>query len=202
MKSNSKWCKDITKLLRLINFNVKQAAKRSISEITSRIRNVMKDEFTKGWKQYLNNDKRSDTSMGNKLRCYRTFKTDFCTEKYLLDCKNYTFRSNICRLRISCHKLFIETGKYLPKKARLKPEERICKFCNSGEVEDELHFLLRCNLYSDERSYLLCKISDLYKNFNELSDVMKFRVLLNSENKEIMWALGHYITSSFKKRGN
>ena len=162
----------------------------------------MKDEFIKGWKQYINNDKRKDISMGNKLRCYRTFKTNYSTEKYLLNCNNYTFRSNICRLRISCHKLFIETGRYLPKKDRLKAEERICKYCNLGEVEDELHFLLRCNLYSNERSDLISKMSNLYNNFSELSDVIKFNILINNENNEIIRALGYYITTCFKKRGN
>ena len=33
----------------------------------------------------------------------------------------------------------------------LKLEERVCSICSSGEVEDEYHFLLKCDVFSDIR---------------------------------------------------
>ena len=33
----------------------------------------------------------------------------------------------------------------------LKLEERVCSICSSGEVEDEYHFLLKCNVFADIR---------------------------------------------------
>ena len=42
--------------------------------------------------------------------------------------------------RISSHKLEIEKGRHRRKKLDVK--DRICKFCKSGEVEDEKHMLL------------------------------------------------------------
>ena len=138
--------------------------------------------------------------MGNKLRSYRLFKESFNTESYLDMCKNEVHRSNICRLRISCHNLFIETGRYRTGTQRLKPEERICSFCNLNQVEDEKHFILNCTLYADERRELVKKINMIYKGFDNLSDDNKFAFIMRCDCKDILWALGHYITTGFKKR--
>ena len=34
----------------------------------------------------------------------------------------------------------------------LKLEERVCSMCSSGEVEEEYHFLLQCNVFADIRA--------------------------------------------------
>ena len=41
----------------------------------------------------------------------------------------------------------------------VKREERICKECNSGEVEDVIHWLLRCPTWNSQRQPLM-KIDD------------------------------------------
>ena len=38
------------------------------------------------------------------------------------------------------------------------PEQRLCKLCNSGLVEDETHFLVECALYSNTRSVIFGNI--------------------------------------------
>ena len=43
----------------------------------------------------------------------------------------------LSKLHFSAHKLAIEGGRYL----NIPKHERICIACNSGEVEDEEHFL-------------------------------------------------------------
>jgi hypothetical protein len=50
--------------------------------------------------------------------------------------------------------LRIETGRY----EKLEEEERICIFCGSGEVEDERHFLCRCEAWKDERVVVLREV--------------------------------------------
>ena len=47
-------------------------------------------------------------------------------------------RSILTRFRISAHKLEIEIGRYTTPKTPL--ENRLCKQCNSSEIEDEEHF--------------------------------------------------------------
>ena len=71
---------------------------------------------------------------------------------------SYKQISTISRFRMGSHHLNIETDRYgrgyLPRSARL------CKCCNSGEREDELHFLT-CPLYQDLRRDFNFNFSDL-----------------------------------------
>ena len=56
-----------------------------------------------------------------------------------------------CKFRVSAHILVIAKGRYsVPK---IQPEDKICKFCNLNEVEDEFHFVkpMRCQLYNTHR---------------------------------------------------
>ena len=58
--------------------------------------------------------------------------------------KNKNERAMLSTLRISALKRAIEGGRYL----NIPKHERICAACNSGEVEDEEHFLLNCSLHN------------------------------------------------------
>jgi hypothetical protein len=68
---------------------------------------------------------------------YSKFKTEYEMNNYILNI-NYEDRKD--------HFLEIERGRY----TRIKKENRICKFCDLKEVEDEFHFFFRCknNSYS------------------------------------------------------
>ena len=48
------------------------------------------------------------------------------------------------KLRISNHKLMIETGRY----DQTPHNDRFCLVFNSGIIEEEFHFLLHCPKYS------------------------------------------------------
>jgi hypothetical protein len=61
-------------------------------------------------------------------------------EKYLSLIQNPTIRTTFSQYRISNHKLQIERGRY----ENIPREERICKLCDSGEVENEFHFAVTC----------------------------------------------------------
>ena len=54
------------------------------------------------------------------------------------------FRGGTAELRV-------ETGRWIG----LRREERICKECTSGEVEDEMHLGLHCEALLEERRKLL-----------------------------------------------
>ena len=73
--------------------------------------------------------------------------------------------------------LHIETGRYV--RPRLPAEERLCKICNSGEIEDEKHFLLKCQKYNFERHLLIYKLPNP-NTFFTLTDKDKLDLLLNN----------------------
>jgi hypothetical protein len=96
--------------------------------------------------------------------------------------KKYEYRKSICKLRTSSHRLLIETG----RNTNILRNKRICKNCTNQEIEDETHFLTRCQKFSGERDDLFNSISAKVKYFTNLSDKNKLFWLLNCENQEIL----------------
>ena len=86
----------------------------------------------------------------SKLRTYALFKTEPGLEKYLTDVKNVSLRQHVTKLRLSNHRLEIETGRH----DGIDQCNRLCKFC-PNEIEDEAHFLFQCSLSSHLRSRYL-----------------------------------------------
>ena len=132
---------------------------------------------TKYMAEWDNNIKNSDIA---RLDFYKKVKTSFGYEKYL-DISNFEWRRSIARLRCSSHTLQVEKGRHInqPK------EHRLCRLCNSNEIETEEHFLIGCTLYR----YLRNKFNiDVYLNSNG--------VMANTQPN----VLGKYIFEAFSMR--
>ena len=48
------------------------------------------------------------------------------------------------------------------KEKRLNPEDRLCKYCVLKECENEMHFIITCPLYINEREKLLQSVYNHY----------------------------------------
>ena len=68
-----------------------------------------------------------------------------------------------------------KNGVYVPY------EQRICPICDN-EVENEIHFLLNCDLYNDFREDLLNLATNVMPTFNDLNVCDKFNYLVANEN--------------------
>ena len=82
------------------------------------------------------------------------------------------------KFRLGNHKLRIETGRHTIPKTPINL--RICSFCHSNEVGNEIHFLFSCQLYDSLRSKFFYDITDKYSLFNELDIIAKVLFLFNS----------------------
>ena len=89
----------------------------------------------------------------SKLRTYRKMKTELELEKYLKE-GTAQQRRVMVMMRGGTNDLRIETGRY----EKLEKDERVCIFCDSGEVEDETHFLCRCDAWKKEREMVLREV--------------------------------------------
>lgn len=69
-------------------------------------------------------------------------------QKYLKEHISMHKRKEICRFRVSSHNLEVETGRWIDTPR----QERICRVCTEGQVEDEHHFIWQCQRYSAIRS--------------------------------------------------
>ena len=93
-------------------------------------------------------------------------------EKYLIylpDALKYI----VCKFYTVNHKLPIETGRY----TRIPRNERVCKMCNSGQLEDKFHFFFECPTLKELRNKFL--LANIYKR----SNVINFGRILNIKNK-------------------
>ena len=106
-------------------------------------RDILQNIENNQWSTKLWNDK--GNANGNKLRTYRKFKSELCTEQYLNLNIPRTKRSPFVKLRCGVLPLQIELGRF----QRIPIDQRICTQCDSGEVEDEMHFLMKYKKYRD-----------------------------------------------------
>ena len=144
-------------------------------------------------------DNVNDSNSHPKLRTYKLVKTTFGTEPYILTIKNKKFQRAIFRLRASSHRLAIETGRHTIPITPLAL--RKCQYCNSNDIDDEIHFTLKCQFHKKQRQDL---ISLLSTSFSDISDEESYRnafiFLLTSQDVHIIETLGKFLYSAFNKR--
>jgi hypothetical protein len=128
----------------------------------------IKEGFLELWKNQM-----KQYSEG-KLRTYTTFKVHFGFGYYLSVIGNFHHRRCLTKLRISAHRLHIETGRH----QGIPPHQRLCGQCDSGEVEDDIHFLLCCSKFREERQQLFRTISQSCNTFLQLNP-QEFFLLVN-----------------------
>ena len=144
--------------------------------------NRLKDCFLQEWRATVNSN--------SKLCFYSVYKSEFNYEKYLdfLDIRK--FRYMFSNFRVGSHELEIERGRY----HNVPRQSRVCKLCNTHSVENEYHFLLCCEHYSDLRSLYLPVKYHMRPTLN------KFNILMSSQNEIIVKAIATYLVHAFKRR--
>ena len=150
----------------------------------------MKDIFLQNWASQINNDSLNENrTVGNKLRTYRTIKTNYIYEPYLDKIGDVEKRRTLTKFRGSNHKLKIETGRYLG----LPADQRKFTFCHLDEVDDECHFLSRCSFHNQERTTLETDIG--YD-----PSTLELKTLLNKTDDKSILAVATYISTCFRNR--
>ena len=88
-----------------------------------------------------------------KLDFYSTLKNDTKYSSFLELISNVDHRKSAAKFRMGNHNLKIETGRHSYPKI---PENlRTCDHCETGNIENETHFLFRCKLYNQIRHYTI-----------------------------------------------
>ena len=168
MRTN--WIKTIEKLLNIFNLADKIGNHEKFKKCT---KYALEDNFQKWWRNSL------DDPTLIRLRFYKKLKSEFDIESYL-EMSSYQQRRLIAKLRCSDHVLEIEKGRHKGTPSH----ERICALCHD-EIEDEEHFLLKCNIYNSLR---------LKYRFEHLDDAQCFFTDKNTN------ALGQFLNEAFKIR--
>ena len=187
------WFKIVDDLVKTNRLHVNESPKLVIQHI----KRSLQSQFKSIWKEKLYDD--SQSVHGNKLRSYRTYKTDFKKEEYL-GIKSISMRGAFSRLRLSAHNLHIETGRYVSKKERKPPEKRICQYCKEDVCENEYHFIMNCTNYDCYRNELFQQIIQRHHLFANYNNNEKFLWLMSNVDMEIIPIILKYINICFSKR--
>ena len=121
---------------------------------------------------------------------YASYKSTFNFEPYLKNTLNKKYRIALSKLRLCANNLRVNSG----IRQHLQIGQRLCNLCETGNIEDEHHFVLKYTFYSELREQLLpeyIKHDSIYY-FN--------RLMSSTENADLMYRLGKFIYLSMEKR--
>ena len=88
------------------------------------------------------------------------------------------FRCGILPIRIETGRFRNIKDEESGKARKLKPEERLCLICQSGEIENKLHFLCFCPKYNYLREILFSKMQNITENFLSMRSEEKFKFMM------------------------
>lgn len=128
-----------------------------------------------------------------KLRTYIDFKPLYKAEDYVISFISRAQRSYLAQLRCGILPLHLETGRWYGTQV----ENRICKICNNGQVENEHHFLFYCDKYRDIRIKFYEEVCKIHITFLHNDDVNKLKLLMD---KSLVKIFSRYICNIYKVR--
>ena len=107
-------------------------------------------------------------------------------ENYL-NLPNKNVRQAVTKLRISAHKLPIETGRFDYRKRT----ERICSLCCDG-IGDEMHYLTQCqnSIISRTRAELLESFHKKWKGILKLTQIELTKAIFACQNDNMLSETG------------
>ena len=133
----------------------------------------LKDNFLQDWSH----------PNGSSLKDYYLYiKTIFGLEEYLVKLP-HTQRILIFCIRTSLLGIPVTLGRY----DQTSYDQRACNICNSGDIGDEYHFLLECQLLHEIRN------KHLPEYFWKYPNKYKFRLLLNSKNISLISKVAKFV---------
>jgi hypothetical protein len=142
----------------------------------------LRDQYIQSWRETINHSP--------KLSVYKHIKSSYSHERYLDILCIRKYRHCYSQFRSGYHELEIEKGRY----SNIPIHERICKVCNSKQVETEYHFVFICPMFKDLRARFIPR------KFLINPNVMKLHILMSSRNETYIKDLASYIYLAFVRR--
>ena len=182
--NTTNWASLVKDLLSSLGFNevwLQQGA-GNYNVFMSVLKQRLTDTFIQNWHIRLNESTRAVF--------YRSIAV-FQMQPYLEKVNVRKFGQAFSRLRMSSHRLEIESGRWT-RPIRTPIADRKCSLCNV--IEDEFHFILECNMFVELRKKFIAKY---YWN---RPNMIKFIALINNNNESCIRKLSTFIFQAFKLR--
>ena len=167
-----------------IEVNSNQSAVKNLT------RNTLTSNFINGWFKDIHNSDKNPIA-----RTYKLFKLSYGMEPYLNNISNFKHRKALTKLRTSTHSLKIESDRHQSVIPDIN--SRACPIC--GDVETEIHFIVKCPLYKPERDHFFNKIGLNNTNLHTHTPLDIFCYIMNLDQCH-HHELACYIYKCFNKR--
>ena len=83
----------------------------------------------------------------------------------------------------------------------MRVEERICWFfADEPTIEDELHFMFNCCLYTQERQEFIEHCKPLNQALPNLTNIDKWEFISHTNNKQLIYSFSKLISVAFGER--
>jgi exonuclease III len=181
---NSAWFDFIKSIANLLNISLPKLNKHNISSSKDSVRNKL---IRISGKMYINK-----LQEYNRLKLFSSLKTNFCKEPYLSKIKDMKLRKVVTQLRLSCHRLPVEEGRYF----KIEYNERICKLCKMT-VGTEKHCIIECinPTVTNLRNIFLSTIFRINPSLRKLPREYLFQYLILFTDNTIMLETAQYISN-------
>lgn len=139
---------------------------------------------------YFDNQLRKGNDNSGKLRTYCKIKRNFVFERYLEKIVNVRHRCAVTRLRVSAHKLPVESGRY----KNIAYQDRKCNLCSSTDVGDEYHYLMSCKFENlvELRCKFLQNLNNINPTFSCFEKTILFQYLLSMNDDSVIHLFSKY----------
>lgn len=193
-ETNNSWIKNMKNLINKLGFNYLRenpfGIKLQLNQIKERINDTALQKLE------------SEIKQNSKLTFFSKLYKPNSRPPYVDHCKLRKDRSVLCKIRVSAHSLYVEKGRYL----NIPLEDRLCRCCNSSEIEDELHFLLSCPAYDQARINFIHKINNslLNQKINRTTNISCHLIysIFNNESTVILKILANHINECLLLRSS
>ena len=155
-------------------------------------KNLFIREFTKRTENIYLQNWQASVDMTSDYRLFKKLKLNFGFENYLRNVVNSSFRTAITKIRLSSHSFKIERDRWGSKK--IKVVDRKCEICPNS-IEDELHCLVDCPRFINERRDLLPNRLVERKNEYEL---IRFLCTDDLQEQNKLGKLCHSVQSAYR----
>ena len=150
--------------------------KISHETLKKRVRLKLQQQYVSEWK--------TDTGSSSKSNFYGEIKEKYTFEKYSDFIDNRQRKAALTKLKISAHRLHMETGRYkrydynLRRYVNTPREEGTCSVC-VNEIEDEYRFLFEFKKNKELRKEFYRKITLIKETFFPLNNSEKVQFLFS-----------------------
>ena len=128
---------------------------------------------------------------------YKQVQLNYDLQNYVINIKTIPHRACLAKLRLGCHLLRIQTGKYECGGGPILVESRLCRQCFENEIEDAKHLLVDCKAFENIKQDNFKLIAQADPSF-----IQKAEYLLQTDKETSCKHIGKFVYEIYRERSN